>query len=163
MNALPVLAARITSLAIAVLAVHRFGSTVPYMQGIPAAGYWLAIGSMLVFPLILAAVLWFAPSSLLGRKLDLVVTDAAAITSSVLARIMVSLLAMWILAFGLVDLVYFETEIWTSKRAFPESYQITPEQLAGRVTNIVQILIGIGLWKQRYQFARLMLGKHTAA
>lgn len=163
MNSIPILVARIASLAIAVLAVHRFGSTVPYMQGIPATGYWIAISSMLVFPLTLALVLWVAPTTLVGRKLDLVASDSASITPSVLGRISVSLLAMWVLAFGVVDLVYFETEIWMGKRVFPESYQITPEQLAGRVTNLVQILVGIGLWKQRYQLARLMLGKHDVA
>ena len=163
MKALPILVARLGALVIATLAVHRFGYSIPYMTNLTAQGYAIAVGGMLVFPLILALVLWLAPNALLGKDIDLSSEQDTAISATTLSRIGVALLAIWVLAFGIIDLIYFEAEIIASRRAFESSFALQPEQFAGRVTNIAQITIGLGLWLKRHVVAGLVMGGRNAA
>ena len=163
MSSIPRLLARFGAIWIVMVAIHSFASSVVYMEGLSPTGYFIVLGGMIIVPLLIAFILWQAPAAFLGNDLDATLPDVSKAGLYGVAKIAVSLLALWVLVFGLIDLFYYEAEMWIVRKELGFGSEATAEQLAGRFTNILQILIGIGLWTQRVVVARLISSPPDAA
>ncbi len=72
----------------------------------------------------------------------------------------VALIGLYAFVFGIIDLAYFEAyryaENQIAERADFSDYPTSPQSFAGRITNIVQILFGLGLILGRKRIVALI-------
>ncbi len=120
-----------------------------------------------VLPSAIALILWSFPSTVTGTlySSDDDASDRVSNADNTLL-IGVSLIGLYALVFGAVDLVYFEAhryaELQLAKDAsFPE-YPIRPQTIAGRVANILQLVLGIVLIYGRRGIAMFLQRVRTA-
>lgn len=100
-----------------------------------------------ILPVAFSWALWKFPATITGALYDKAENpgEGDAVSQSALT-IGVTLIGLYTLVFGIIDLVYFEAhryaELQLAKDAnFPE-YPILPQTVAGRMTNIVQVVLG---------------------
>lgn len=102
---------------------------------------------VLVLPAAFSWALWKFPATITGALYDRSESPSESDANSPKALLIgVTLIGLYTLVFGIIDLVYFEAhryaELQLAKDAnFPE-YPILPQTVAGRATNIVQIILG---------------------
>lgn len=102
-----------------------------------------------ILPAIIIAVLWYFPATIIGKqtpdntgapRLD----DAA---GGILVG--VSLVGLYALAFGAVDLFYYETQRWAEASYGGQvsygEFRPTSGTIAGRYTSVFQIVVGLTL------------------
>lgn len=108
-------------------------------------------------PIVIAAVLWFFPATVVGT----VSGDSQPIESGVdLALLAVTLIGLYTLTFGIIDLGYYESFRIAEQNAVDPNrlgiYGPSPDTIAGRITNIIQIILGLALLIGKKQIARLV-------
>lgn len=134
---------------IVVYALQGLAYYISFMMGAEEYVSIAAVIFCLVFaiPAAISFVLWRFPATVTGALYDQFESPSDNGTLGQNALLIgVSLIGLYTLVFGVIDLVYFEAhryaELQLAKDAnFPE-YPILPQTLAGRVTNIVQVILG---------------------
>jgi hypothetical protein len=160
---------KLGAIFIIVYALQNLAYYVSFIMG--SEEYMLIAGFVfcLVFalPALIAWALWRFPATVVGLLYH--GDDEGSKRSNDAGRALligISLIGVYTLAFGVIDLVYFEAHRFAEYRLaedanFPD-YPILPQTVAGRVTNIVQIVIGIALIYGRNGIATFLRQVRTA-
>ena len=120
-----------------------------------------------VLPVATAFLLWRFPNLISGSLYSR--SEEGAGKSLDIDKVLlvgVSLIGLYTLVFGVIDLVYFEAhryaELQLAKDAnFPE-YPVLPQTVAGRITNILQVILGVVLIYGRRGIALFLRQIRTA-
>ena len=108
-----------------------------------------SLGMTLVLPIMIVAALWFFPATLLGKQTTEepappVLDDAAGAM-----LVGVSLVGLYAVVFGFIDLFYFESVRWAefnyANQIGYDNYGPSGATIASRYTSILQIIVGLGL------------------
>lgn len=149
-NCTNVVLIKLGALVIVVLSLQNLTDYLAYLSVGPDMLYVpiVAFGLNFLIPVAIAFALWRFPATLLGRNVP---DEPAALQTSMspeaVMLIGVSLIGLYTLIFGLIDLLYFET-IRISQRQIAEDrtyldYVASPQDIAGRITNVTQIAFGL--------------------
>lgn len=110
-----------------------------------------------VMPMLIAVALWVFPATIIG-PVSGDGNDAASGPDWVLLS--VTLIGLYVLVFGVIDLGYYESFRVAEQEAFDPDhlgiYTPSPETIAGRITNIIQIVIGLILLAGKRRIAQLI-------
>lgn len=110
-----------------------------------------------VLPMLIAAALWFFPATIIGPVSG---DSNEAVSGLDWALLSVTLVGLYVLVFGVIDLAYYESfKVLEKKTLDPDNlgiYSPSPETIAGRVTNIIQIVIGLMLLAGKRRIANLI-------
>ncbi len=113
--------------------------------------------------MIIAVALWFFPVTIIGPTSSDSNDD---ITGPDWVLLSVTLVGLYVLIFGAIDLAYYESFRVAEQRALdpnqPGIYSPSPETVAGRITNIVQIVIGLVLLAGKGSITRLIKSAKSA-
>ena len=134
---------------IVVYALQNLAYYISFLMGAEEYIYIAAVVFCLVFvlPAAFSWALWRFPATITGALYDNSESPSESDPHSQTALyIGVTLIGLYTLVFGIIDLVYFEAhrfaELQLAKDAnFPE-YPVLPQTVAGRMTNIVQVILG---------------------
>ena len=122
------------------------GSLLPFAQDGGAS--WIALHvAVLVLGVIVCALLWFFPLTV-ARKLLPVMREPRseqALDSSVAMALGLTLIGVWVMAYGLVDGVYWLTLLVRTQQIDSTYFEWSHEQIAGMVATAVEILIAVWL------------------
>lgn len=107
-----------------------------------------ALGLQFLIPIVIALVLWRFPNLVVGSMVNPMQERSPATSSAdTLFLVGVSLLGLYTLVFGVIDLLYFEAHRYAQRElaeaANMPHYGDSPDNVAGRITNIGQIVVGI--------------------
>jgi hypothetical protein len=135
--------------------VYALQNLANYMTFIMGGGEYMLTAVFeffLIFaiPALISWALWRFPRSIVGSLYS--GNDKALESSEDTGHILlvgISLLGVYTLVFGIIDLVFFEAHRFAEYRLSDYAdyldYPILPQTVAGRITNIVQIVVGIVL------------------
>ena len=134
---------------ILVYSLQSLAYYVSFLMGSEEYVYIAAVVFCLVFvlPGAFSWVLWKFPATVTGLLYDKSEsTNKTSVESQKILFIGVALIGLYTLVFGIIDLVYFEAhryaELQLAKDANFPDYPILPETVAGRMTNIAQVILG---------------------
>ncbi len=150
---------KLCAVIIVVLSLQSITSFLAYYINAPNAGFLATAAIVLTFvlPMLIAAALWTFPATIVGQVSASADDDSAELDWVVIS---VTLISLYVLVFGVIDLVYYESfRIAEREYLDPEGrgfYTPSPESAAGRITNIVQIVIGLLLLAGKRGIARLI-------
>ena len=109
---------------------------------------WVALHAAVIgLGLIACVFLWFFPLTV-ARKLLPVMREARsekALDASVAMSVGLTLIGVWVMAYALVDGVYWLTLLVRMQRANATSFDWSPDQIAGMIATPVEILIALWL------------------
>ena len=135
---------------IIVLALHNLAYYISFMMGSAEYVKIAIVVFCLIFvlPAAIAYVLWRFPNMVTGTLYSDREKETGQSNYTDMALLIgVSLIGLYTLVFGVIDLVYFEAhryaELQLAKDASFPDYPVLPETVAGRVTNILQVILGI--------------------
>jgi hypothetical protein len=118
----------------------------------------LVFGVML--PIGVAIVLWLHPEKVTGAQVINTKSDEA-LSASAILMIGITLLGLYVVVYGIVDLFYVEAMRIAQSRATDEmnlpNEAMNAQAIASRVTNIVKIVLGVCLILGRNGLTRLFL------
>jgi hypothetical protein len=152
--------------------VYALQNLANYMTFIMGGGDYMLVAVFeffLVFavPALISWTLWRFPRSVVGSLYS--GDEKAQENSEHSGRALLiglSLLGVYTLVFGIIDLVYFEAHRFAEYRLTDYAdyfdYPILPQTIAGRTTNIVQIVFGIALIYGRNGIATFLRQIRTA-
>lgn len=126
-----------------------------------------AIGLQFLLPVIVASFLWTFPNLVVGSMATSAVEDSSTgNTADELLLIGVSLLGLYTTVFGFIDLLYFEAHRY-AQREMAEAANMTfygdsPDNVAGRITNLAQIVAGVILIFGRRNISTFLLKVRSA-
>ena len=134
---------------IVVYALQNLAYYISFLMGAEEYIQIAAVVFCLVFllPAAFSWALWKFPATITGAFYNKAESpeesDAESRSTLVIG---VTLIGLYTLVFGIIDLVYFEAHRYAELKLvmdanFPE-YPILPQTVAGRVTNIVQVILG---------------------
>ena len=129
-----------------------------YVSAPPATAVTImAVLLNFVLPLLIALALWTFPATIIG-SVSSDTSDGSPEPDWVV--ISVTLMCLYVLIFGIIDLAFYES-FRAAERAYVDPnqtgmYTPSPESVAGRFTNIVQIVIGLLLLAGKRGIARLI-------
>ena len=125
----------------------------PEANFIAISAFWLNFA----LPMLIAVALWFFPATIIGSVSS--ESDDAA-SGPDWALLSVTLIGLYVLVFGVIDLAYYESFRIAEQEALDPDrigiYSPSPDTIAGRITNIIQIVIGLILLIGKRGFARLI-------
>ena len=113
-------------------------------QGAAWAGLFVLV---LVIGLVVCAFLWFFPLTV-ARKLLPVMREPrseTSIDSSVALSLGLTLIGAWILAYALVDSVYWLTLLIRTKQIDTTNFEWSHEQISGMVATVAELVISLWL------------------
>ena len=155
---------KLCAVVIVVLAMQGLTGYVAFYVNIAEVNFVAVTASLLnfVLPIAIAGILWFFPATVVGD----ISGDAQVIESGVdIVLLAITLIGLYTLVFGVIDLVYFES-FRVAERSIVDPNQVgiyspSPDTVAGRITNIVQIIIGAALLVGRKAIAQILLRVRT--
>ena len=157
---------KLCAVIIVVLSLRTFSEFAAFYVHTPDADFIAVTAFLLNFalPILIAVALWFFPATIIGRVSD----DTSVLGSGVdVVLLSVTLIGLYVLVFGVIDLAYFESFRIAEQEALDPNrigiYKPSPDTIAGRVTNIIQIVIGVVLLIGRRRIARLIGGPKAAS
>lgn len=123
-----------------------------------------------ILPVIIAAMLWFFPATILGKQ-SIDNTGAPSLDDAAGGILVgVSLVGLYTLAFGVVDLFYFETQRWAEATYAGQisygEFRATSGTIAGRYSSAFQIVVGLVLLLGRRGISTMLArarGRGTAS
>lgn len=108
-----------------------------------------SVSMTLILPVIVIAVLWFFPATLLGKQASDATTAPPLDDAAGAILVGVSLVGLYALVFGVIDLFYYESIRWAefnyANQLGYEQYSPSGGTVATRYTCILQIIIGLAL------------------
>ena len=150
---------KLCAVIIVVITMQSLTGFVAFYVNTPEANFVAVSAFFLNFilPMLIAVALWFFPATIIGPTSG-ERNDAS--TGPDWALLSVTLIGLYVLVFGVIDLVYYESFRAAEQKAFdPDGlgiYEPSPDTIAGRITNIVQIVIGLGLLAGKRGIARFI-------
>ncbi len=155
---------KLCAVIIVVITMQSLTGFVAFYVNTPEANF-IAISAFFlnfVLPMLIAVALWFFPATIIGPASDNSNDGASGPDWALLS---VTLIGLYVLVFGLIDLVYYESFRVAEQQAFdPDGlgiYEPSPDTTAGRITNMVQIVIGLILLAGKRGIARLIRSAKT--
>ena len=134
------------------IVVYALQSLSYYISFLMGAEEYISIAAVVfclvfILPATFSWALWRFPATITGALYDKSESpDESDGASQSALLIGVTLIGLYTLVFGIIDLVYFEAhryaELQLAKDANFPDYPILPETVAGRITNIVQVVLG---------------------
>lgn len=168
-NRTAVVLTKLAAIFIAVFALRDLSQFVSFYAGNAAAFPPLlsALGLQFLIPVAIALVLWRFPNLVVGSMAISAANESADRGSAdTMLLIGVSLLGLYTLIFGVIDLVYFETHRYAQRElaeaANMDFYGDSPDNVAGRITNLCQIAFGVVLILGRRRISKFFLGIRLA-
>ena len=140
-------AARLFAIYLLLSIIKYIPSSVQFLAQDAGASWMALYATVLVVGLVVCALLWFFPLTV-ARKLLPVMREQRseqALDASVAISIGLTLIGVWVMAYGLVDGVYWLTLIVRTRQMNPAYFEWMPEQIAGMFATAVQILIALWL------------------
>lgn len=156
---------KLCAVIIVVITMQSLTGFVAFYVNTPEANFIAITAFLLNFalPMLIAVALWFFPATIIGPVTN-DGSDAASAPDWVLLS--VTLIGLYVLVFGVIDLAYYESfRVAEQKALDPDQlgiYSPSPETVAGRITNIVQIVIGLILLGGKRGIARLIRSAKSA-
>lgn len=168
-NRTAVVLTKLAAVFIAVLALRDLSQFVFFYVGSTAssAPVLSALGLQFLIPIAIAFLLWRFPSLVVGSMANSTTNVSAGSDSAeMLLLIGVSLLGLYTLVFGVVDLVYFEAHRYAQRElaeaANMDFYGDSPDNVAGRIANLCQIAFGVTLIFGRRRLSKFLLRIRSA-
>ena len=150
---------KLCAVIIVILSMQNIVRFLAFYMNTPNAGFLATAAVVLTFvlPMLIAAALWFFPATIIGPVSASADDDS---TEPDWVVISVTLIALYVLIFGIIDLVFYESfRIAEREYLDPDGrgiYTPSPESVAGRITNMLQIAIGLLLLAGKRGIARLI-------
>lgn len=150
---------KLCAVIIVVITMQSLTGFVAFYVNTPEANFIAVTAFFLnfVLPVLLAAALWFFPATIIGST-----SNASNDTTSGPDWVLLSvtLIGLYVLVFGVVDLGYYESFRVAEQQALDPDrlgiYTPSSETIAGRITNIIQIIIGLMLLAGKRRIAHLI-------
>ncbi len=150
---------KLCSVIIVVMSLQSLTGYVGYYVNSPETDFNL-IGSILLssgIPILIAASIWFFPATIIGD----VSNDSNALPAETdISVLAVTLVGLYILLFGIIDLAYYESlrvyENSLGGSGLYDSTSTSPTISAGRASTLIQIFIGLVLLIGRQSIARIL-------
>lgn len=134
---------------IVVYALQNLAYYITFLMGAEEYIYVAAVVFCLVFvlPVVFSWALWKFPVTITGAFYDKSASpDDSNAQNQKALLIGIALIGLYTLVFGIIDLVYFEAhryaELQLAKDANFPDYAILPQTVAGRLTNVLQVVLG---------------------
>ena len=137
-----VVLAKLCAVVIVVLSLQSLTNHLSYLLNTEGAFFFAALAFLFNFgiPVALAAVLWFFPATTLNLKSTDPAMSALPNDPDNYILVGVSLVGLYVLVFGVVDLFYFESVRYAEAQYFADgaygTYEPSAGTVAGRYTNI---------------------------
>lgn len=155
---------KLCAVIIVVITMQSLTGFVAFYVNTPEANF-IAISAFFlnfVLPMLIAVVLWFFPATIIGPASD---DDGDPAFGPDWVLLSVTLIGLYVLIFGVIDLVYYESFRIAEQQAFDPGglggYEPSPDTIAGRITNITQMVIGLALLAGKRGIARLIKSAKT--
>ena len=161
----------LVKLGAAIIVVTALGNFQHYVRLILGQPWWiptaiLAFLFAVLLPVLIAIAFWRFPNSVVGslysKELD---SEAGSVDADRFYIVGITLIGVYTLVFGIIELVHVETLQYFLIRhirelGYPDTTR-TPEVDARRIANIVRIAIGILLIVGRKGLSRFLRGLRT--
>lgn len=150
---------KLCAVIVVVITLQNLTTDLAYYVISPHADFVLIMAVVMNFalPMLIAAALWFFPATIIGPVSNQINSEPAEPDWTVIA---VTLIGLYVLIFGLIDLLYYESfRIAERDIVDPDRvgfYSPSPDSVAGRITSIVQSAIGLLLLAGKRGIARLI-------
>ena len=159
-NRIDVVLVKLCAVVIVVLSLQSLTGYVGYFFVAEGAYPQAVLAFLFIFviPAVLAALLWFYPATTIGLS-----NAESAVPSTPrpepLVLVGVTLIGLYALVFGAIDLFYYEA-VRAAEAAYSGgdaygTFRPSPDTVAGRYTNIFQVIIGVSLLLGRRGLAKL--------
>lgn len=144
-----VVVVKLGAVFILVYSLQNLAYYLSFLMGSEEYIYIAAVVCCLIFllPAAISWVLWKFPATVTGALYDKSAsTDDNNVRAQVALLVGVTLIGLYTLVFGIIDLVYFEAHRYAEQQlamdaGFPD-HPLIPETVAGRITNIIQVILG---------------------
>jgi hypothetical protein len=150
---------KLCAVIIVVMTMQSLTGFVAFYVNTPEANFVATTAFFLnfVLPMLIAVALWVFPATIIGSVSN---DSNAAESGPDWALLSVTLIGLYVLVFGVIDLGYYESFRAAEQEAFDPDrlgiYSPSPETIAGRITNIIQIVIGLILLAGKRRIANLI-------
>ncbi len=122
---------------------------------------------LVLVPCGIAAMLWFFPMTVIrAERFEAQSTSAEKVSANLLLSVGIALIAIYSIAFGIIDLAYFEAYHIRSNiildrqdsdlMGLSDRIRLSPEVFAGRISSTLQIVFGIVLLFGRRSVMRVV-------
>lgn len=156
---------KLCAVVILVISMQSLAGYVGYFAS-SGENSFVLVGSLLLnfgIPTLIAAALWFFPATVIGdtsSRLESSPEDAD------LALLAVTLIGLYTLVFGIIDLSYYESiRLYEREMADPNNYgtySSLPSTTAGRISCVIQIIIGLVLLVGKRSIVQFLKGARKA-
>ena len=143
-----VVVVKIGAVIIVMLALQHLSS---YLNWMATSSEWPAatfaiIAFSFILPVIMAAILWFFPATIVGTLSQVKESAESPVYSpELILMIGISLIGLFVLVSGVLDIIFWESTWQIVQQSEARNDPVSPQKLASRVTNIARLLIGFGL------------------
>jgi hypothetical protein len=156
-----VVVVKIGAVIIVMFALQHLSSNLSWMATMsewPAAVF-AVIGLSFFLPVFMASVLWFFPATIVGALSQFKEsTETPVYSPELILMIGVSLIGLFVVVSGLLDIIYWESLWQIIKQREALGNPVTPQTLASRFTNFARLLLGFGLLFGRRTIADWIYG-----
>ncbi|MCD9031019.1 hypothetical protein LDO32_04655 [Luteimonas sp. Y-2-2-4F] len=139
--------ARIFAVFLLVTVARSFPSATALLDQPDPKPSLVLVGTVLASSIAVCAFLWFFPLTI-ARKLLPVMSEPrseTALSGSLALSVGLTLLGVWVLAYALPDAIYWTTLFLLTRRADAMYFTWGPEQIAGIVTTLAELLLAAWL------------------
>lgn len=142
------IAVRLFAVFLALYTLRYASSMLPYAAAPPpnSISFWF-IGTLALFPILAAVLLWFFPLTVATR---LIPDIKAKETSTSLGAgdvevVAFSVMGLWVLTTAIPDIFYWVTFVYRVESAGVGSPELSPENIGNIVATVVEFVIGFWL------------------
>lgn len=156
-----VVVVKIGAVIIVMLSLQHLSS---YMNWMAVSSEWPAavfaiIALSFILPVIMAAILWFFPATIVGTLSKIEKPAESPVYSpELILMIGLSLIGLFVMISGLLDIIFWESTWQIVQQSESRDAPVSPQTLASRVTNFVRLLFGFGLLFGRRKIADWIYG-----
>ena len=160
-----VVVVKIGAVIIVTLALQHLSSYLSWMAVTsewPAAVFAVITLSFFL-PVIMASILWFFPTTIVGTLSQTrEPTEPPTYSPELILMIGISLIGLFMLVSGLLDIIFWESTWQIIQQSEARNDPVSPQTLASRITNIARLLFGFGLLFGRRKIADWIYGIRRA-
>ena len=156
-----VVVVKIGAVIIVMLALQHLSS---YLSWMAVTSEWPAavfavIALSFFLPVMMAAILWFFPTTIVGALSQIEEPAESPVYSpQLILMIGISLIGLFVLISGLLDIIFWESTWQIVQQSESRNDPVSPQRLASRVTNFARLLFGFGLLFGRRAIADWIYG-----
>lgn len=142
------IAVRLFAIFLGLYTLWQVSSLLPLISSQPSNNFSLTFILLMAAPLIIAAILlWRFPLVVAARIIPDVRTKkpVTPLDAGSIGAVAFSVMGLWVLATAVPDIVYWITFIYRTKSADIGNPTLSPANIAGLVSTIVELVIGFWL------------------